>query len=240
MVGPVSASSAATPAGGEGFGSVGRALRAGAAVRELRLEPSETAVVVTDMINHQLDRDRGMVPATRAAGADPTYYLDRLDELVVPNHMALLAAARSSGAHVVYTAIGALREDYADLNPGVRHLRTWGARAGTWDTEIVDAVAPGANDVVLYKTGSSSFHTSPLDRYLRNLGVRTVLYTGVITNGCVMASAIAGFDLGYRGLLVTDCTATFDDHKQALAEEALELYVQRNVSTAEAVTALAG
>jgi nicotinamidase-related amidase len=205
----------------------------------LELRPRETAIVVTDMINHQLDRDRGMVPALAAEGVDPRYYLDRLERTVVPSHQMLLAAARSAGMHVIYTAIGAFRDDYLDLNPGTRNLRGWGARAGTWDTEVIDPIAPEANDLVLIKTGSSSFHTSPLDRYLRNLGVRTVLYTGVITNGCVMASAISGFDLGYRGMVVADCTATFTPHHQEMGEDAVGLYVERIV-TADAVAASLG
>lgn len=203
----------------------------------LVLDPSRTAIVVTDMINHQLEPTKGMLSALTAQGVDISYFLDRVEQTVVPNHRSLLGAARSLSLAVIFTVIGAVRADYSDLNPNVWGIGRWGARLGTWDTEIVAGLRT-EGDIVLPKTGSSSFHTSALDVYLRNLGITTVLYTGVITNGCVLASAVAGFDLGYRGYLVHDAAATLSPHLQLVAEEILSLYTAGCVSTREVVAAL--
>jgi biuret amidohydrolase len=203
----------------------------------LVLDPPKTAIVVTDMINHQLEPTRGMLAALTASGVDISYFVDRLETTVIPNHRRLLDAARALSAAVIFTAIGAVRADYSDLNPNVRDIGRWGARLGTWDTEIVAGLQQ-EGDIILPKSGSSSFHTSALDVYLRNMGITTVLYTGVITNGCVLASAVAGFDLGYRGYLVRDASATLSPHLQLVAEEVLALYTAGCVTTDEVSAAL--
>lgn len=205
----------------------------------LGADPSTAAIVVTDMVNHQVDPGRGMLELLRQNGAAVEYFVQRIEEVVTPNHQQLLKAARSAGMPVVFTTIGGARRDYLDLNPNLRHIGGWGARLGTSDTEVISAIDIGEDDIILGKSGSSSFHTSPLDSCLRNMGVKSVFYTGVITNGCVLASALAGFDLGYRGYLVSDATATMSDHWQRTAEEVLSLYTAGIVSTADVVELVA-
>lgn len=73
---------------------------------------------------------------------------------------------------------------------------------------------------------------------LRNLGVRTVLYAGVVTNACVLLTVAAGYDLGYRQYLLADCTAALSDEDQHYAERFMDNYMAQAVTAAEAVQAL--
>jgi nicotinamidase-related amidase len=201
----------------------------------MELEPTRTAVVVVDMVNWQVPKD---VPE----GAYWTqYYVDRCAELVVPAHQRLLPAARAAGARIVFLRVGASESDYSD---GIRFFREgfrmYGARTDQPECEVIPELAPEAGDVTLAKRGSGGYTTSDLDSCLRGLGVDTVLYTGVATNVCVLLTASAGFDLDYKGYLVTDATATFSDELQDAAELVMSSMTTTLTTTDDAITALGG
>jgi nicotinamidase-related amidase len=199
----------------------------------MELEPARTAVVVVDMVNWQVPKD---VPE----GAYWTqYYVDRCAELVVPAHQRLLPAARAAGARIVFLRVGASESDYSD---GIRFFREgfrmYGARTDQPECEVIPELAPGPGDVTLAKRGSGGYTTSDLDSCLRELGVDTVLYTGVATNVCVLLTASAGFDLDYKGYLVTDATATFSDELQDAAELVMSSMTTTLTTTDDAIAAL--
>jgi len=185
-----------------------------------RLDPDRAAVVVIDMVRHQLTPGRWMLGDYAAKGHDVFYLVDRVRETVVPAHRRLLAAARARDVKVVYLRIGTRRRDHADGN---RHLMelypVWEAYDGSPACEVIDELAPEPGDVDLLKLGSGGFTTAPLDATLRELGVEHVLYTGVVTSACVLLTLTAGFDLGYYGYLVADATATFTAELQRQTEE---------------------
>jgi nicotinamidase-related amidase len=192
-------------------------------------------VVVIDMINHQLSPDCA-IGMYQNFGLSCDYMLERVESVVVPNHQRLLAAARAAGAVVAYVRMGSFRPDASDANPSLAPmLRAWGAQDGQWACDVIDAIAPVEGDLSLIKTGSGCFGTSALDSHLRNMGIGDVLYTGVLTNACVMLTVAAGFDLGYRNYLVTDATATHTQRLQDNAEELMGGYLAQNITTDECV-----
>lgn len=67
------------------------------------------------------------------------------------------------------------------------------------------------------------------------MGITHVLYTGVVTNACVMLTASAGFDLGYYGYLVGDATAAFSPELQQQAENLIGYFIAPVTTTAEAL-----
>ena len=46
-------------------------------------------------------------------------------------------------------------------------------------------------------------------------------FTGFHTNWCVESSARSAYDLGYRVIVINDCTATDTDREQLYAEEVI-------------------
>ena len=204
------------------------------------LEPCRTAVVAIDMINHQLSPDRGMIASLRGGGTSVDYFMHRVERTVIPNHVRLLDACRAAGVRVVYSRIGGFAPGGADLGPNVRAISKWGTRADTQDCDVIAELAPQPGDLSILKTGSGAFTTSSLDLHLRNMGIEDILYTGVITNGCVTLTALAGFDLGYRGYVVTDCTATMSDTAQAFGEQVLSGFTEGLVTTDAVLESMAG
>jgi ureidoacrylate peracid hydrolase len=63
-----------------------------------------------------------------------------------------------------------------------------------------------------------------IDRILRNMGLDEIIFTGVLTSGCVESAVRDAADLGYRCMVAHDACATY------LAEvEAASLRAMRNV-----------
>lgn len=203
--------------------------RTGAAFRPLDyppIRPSETALVVVDMTNSQVPRHVGETPM-----ASP-YFVDRLRELAIPNQVRLLEACRQAGVRVVFLRVGCQATDYADSGPRLRAMnRVLHGRDGTEATRVIEELAPRDGELSLLKTGSSGFTTANLDLVLRNMSVRHVLYTGVVTNACVMLTIAGGFDLGYYGYLVTDATATRSPDLQRDAESVIGEFMANIVTT---------
>ncbi len=216
-----------------------RIFRANDAVQFPPLDPETTAVVVVDMVNWQVTRGAGMLGPMEKDGVPVDYIVERVNQTVVPNLQRLFAVCRKRGARIVYLRVGCYQPDYSDsIGPFRNMMRETGARDGSWACEVIDALRPEPGDVSLLKTGSGGFVTSNLDNHLRNMGIRHVLYTGVITNGCVLLTLAAGFDLGYHGYLIADGTATFSQRWQDLTEEIVGVYMAKVVTTDQIIDQL--
>ncbi len=64
--------------------------------------------------------------------------------------------------------------------------------------EIMADIAPGPQDIVIYKQKPSGFFGTNLASYLTLLNCDSVIVTGTTTSGCVRASVIDAFSLNYR------------------------------------------
>jgi len=78
---------------------------------------------------------------------------------------------------------------------------------GTWNTEIVAALAPEPDDLVVSKHRYSGFYGTDLDGLLRAAGIDTLIFTGATTSVCVESTLRDAFYRDYRCLLLSDCTA---------------------------------
>ncbi|MFZ3017752.1 MAG: cysteine hydrolase family protein [Gallionella sp.] len=107
----------------------------------------------------------------------------------------LLARARKSGTpviHVVHKGKGAL------FNP---------ASTGF---EIVAALQPLANEIVIEKMRVSSFAGTGLEEAIQRAGRKNLIVVGFMTHNCVSSTARAARDLGYDVTIVASATATRD------------------------------
>ena len=131
---------------------------------------------------------------------------------VVPNTARLLTAARTFGVPVVHCT-AEFRADRAGTTVNCQlvaavlrnpdHLLT-----GTPATELVAGLGPEPTDLVSSRLhGVSPFTGTSLDTWLRNLGVRTVVATGVSVNLGVLGLAIEAVNLGYRVVVPRDTVA---------------------------------
>lgn len=122
----------------------------------------------------------------------------------------LLAAARAKGVRIFYTTVDHRADafDYGrDRDKNVRTGETTSITGGK-GPEIPTEIAPAHLDIVIGKKKASAFFGTPLASYLIDLGVDTLLVTGVSTSGCVRASVVDGHAYNFRVCVVEE--GTFD------------------------------
>ena len=90
---------------------------------------------------------------------------------------------------------------------------------------VVAALAPADNDFVVNRFhGISPFHGTELDQLLRNLGVRTVVATGVSVNVGITGLTIEAVNAGYQVVIPREAvTGTPDEYVDAMFEHTLRL-----------------
>ena len=73
---------------------------------------------------------------------------------------------------------------------------------------MIPDLAPRADDLVVRKHYYDAFNGTVLDGALRSRGVTTLVLTGTMTDICVLATVIGGFNREYRMIVVEDGVAT--------------------------------
>jgi biuret amidohydrolase len=107
-------------------------------------------------------------------------------------------------------------ENVSDLYPNVREQIV----GSPW-TDIAAELAPAAGmDYVLPKKRYGAFSGNDLAFLLKNLGVETLVLTGVETEICVLATAYDAFNDDYRVVVASDGTAGLEPD---LADAALRI-----------------
>ena len=76
---------------------------------------------------------------------------------------------------------------------------------GTWGAQVIEELRPKAQDYCIPKRRFSGFFQTDLDLVLRELEVKTVIVTGVVTNICVRSTCHDAFFLGYQVIVPEDC-----------------------------------
>ena len=125
----------------------------------------------------------------------------------VPHLQRLLDASRAKGLPVIYTT-GQFRNDQWDVGSWAwKNGRTddWEGHGQNRDgNDIIDEIAPQAQDIVIRKLKPSAFSSTPLNAFLTQLGADSLIVTGTTTSGCVRASVIDAFSENYRVTLAEE------------------------------------
>jgi nicotinamidase-related amidase len=174
------------------------------------MDLENVALLIVDMQNDVVHEKGFRRRYSRQAGI-PTDSLDRLRD-PIPHIKKLTTGFRQRGKKVIYTYL-AFEPDYSDAPPSEAITKAKGQGAlvaGSWGAQIIDELAPQAGDHVVKKHTSGAFFQTPLDRLLRNLGVTTLVTTGVATNFCVDTTVREAVAYGYEVILVSDGCASFD------------------------------
>jgi nicotinamidase-related amidase len=75
---------------------------------------------------------------------------------------------------------------------------------GCWDAQVLAAIAPAADELVLPKTTSSVFSSTVLDYVLRNMRRDVhLIVAGAVTDQCVAHCVKDAADRGYRVTVVS-------------------------------------
>ncbi len=156
------------------------------------------AVIVVDMLNDFV---------TGALGCDRA-------KAIVPATAELLDAARKAGVPVIFS-------NDAHIAGIDRELKLWGdhAIAGTKGAEVIPELKLSDKDYVVPKRRYSGFFQTDLDILLKELGVKTVIMTGLHAHMCVRHTSADAYCLGYDVIVAKEATDSFtqEDYENGLA-----------------------
>lgn len=182
------------------------------------VDPSHTAVVTSEVQNGVVG-ERSVLPALADAAAVE----------MLPALERLLPAARTAGVQVVHCtayrrADGKGANHNARLFLGVRKSPV-ALLPGTAEVEVVPTLGPEPDDLVLTRThGLDPMCGTDLDPVLRNLGVRTLVVTGVSVNVAVTNLVMDAVNRGYDVVLPRDAVCGLPrEYADAMIDNTLAL-----------------
>jgi len=139
-------------------------------------------------------------------------------QTVMPNLQRLVASFRATGAEVMYTVMENMTRDGRDRSLDYK-LSQFFIGKDSWEAKVLEALAPGDDDIVLPKTSSGVFNSTNIEYLLRNIGIDTLVITGFLTDQCVDHTVRDAADRGFYPICISDACATHskERHDRALA-----------------------
>ena len=157
---------------------------------KVRVEPGRTALLVIDMQNDFV-RQGGSLVVPDA-------------ERTIAPIAALLELAHAHGMRVLYS-----QDTHREGDP---EWRIWPehCREESWGWEIVQELAPAADETVLRKVRFDAFYGTPLEHLLRVWGTDTVVICGTLANSCVHYTAASAALRWYDIVIPRDAVSAFE------------------------------
>ena len=148
------------------------------------------AIIIVDMLN---DFVTGSLRCDRA-------------QRIIPHLVQLVGEARKNGVPVIFSNDAHIK--------GIDHeLKLWGdhAIAGTEGAKVIPELEPIDGDYIIPKRRYSGFYGTDMDMLLRELGVDTVIITGLHAHMCVRHTAADAYYRGYDIVIPTDGVDSFTE-----------------------------
>jgi ureidoacrylate peracid hydrolase len=208
--------------------------------RDVPLIPKNSALLFVDVQNFSANRQGAEFKDLPDAEFTEKYgwYFDMLNVTVIPNMRRIQNAARKAGVEVMYTTIESLTRDGRDRSLDYK-ITGFNVPKGSWDGKVIDQISPGEDEIVLPKSSSSVFVSTHIDYVLRNLGVKQLVISGLITDQCVESAVRDACDLGYLVTQITDACLTYSQARQDNSIYTIRGYC-RQITTEELVAELNG
>lgn len=187
---------------------------------DFALDAESTALIVVDMQGGELSIDENSPLAIRYPQI-VDFWNRRIEQVVIPNIRRLIDFFRARNLKTVFTRNGNVTSSGDEMTERLR-LKTppGGPRMHRVSDgyQIDERLAPTDADLVVDKLTSGGFTAGFLDHALRNMGVRSVVITGMLTDACVLGTARPAAELGYKTLICEDACGTFTQraHDEAL------------------------
>jgi nicotinamidase-related amidase len=163
----------------------------------------KAALIVVDMLNDFID-EKGAL------------YCGQDAQKIVPFVRLRLEAHRRAGSLVVYLQDAHAKDD--------REFKKFPPHcvAGTWGSQIIDALAPQSGERVLPKTRYSGFYGTDLEKILSAHGPEEVEVVGVCTSICVMDTVGGLANRDYQTIVPCNGVADFDAEAHSHALKRME------------------
>ena len=179
----------------------------------MKLNKKKTAIIVVDMLN---DFVTGALACDRG-------------KAIVPKTAELLDAAREAGIPVIFSNDAHIK--------GIDHeLKLWGdhAIAGTKGAKVIPELKYSKKtDYVVPKRRYSGFFRTDMELLLNELGVDTLIMTGLHTHMCVRHTTADAYCLGFNIIVASDATDAFTEQDYTYGIEYLKTVYGAEVYTVD-------
>jgi nicotinamidase-related amidase len=175
---------------------------------DLCLPWKETALLCIDvqnygMVEHQDESER--------ARWEPFHR--RMRELVIPRLRQMQRCFRQHGIDVLHARIACLLNDGRDRSLSQK-MPGWNDLLMPKDSpasQIIPALAPEGDEIVITKTGDSALTGTNLRLVLTNMGIRHLVVGGIYTDQCVSSTVRSLADESFNVVVLEDCCAAGTD-----------------------------
>lgn len=184
-----------------------------------RLDPRSAALVVVDVQNDFCHPEALCAKAGCDISACPE---------MIENVRELIDAARQAGVFIVYIQSNydapALSPTLAEWQIARRgHIGL--CMEGDFGMEFSDGISPkedAPNEVIVNKHRFSAFQGTQLDLILRSNGIKTLVMSGIATDGCVESTLRDGFTRDYNIVSAKEAAATYSVESHEASQAVVE------------------
>ena len=182
---------------------------------DIVLNKESSALLVIDIQNTYLEPDDDPEEAARW---NP--FFSRMNNIVIPNTADMVEWARANEIEVIFARIACLKNDGRDRSlsqkkPGFNYLLM---PKDSEESQIVKELSPQGDEISIIKTTDSALTGTNLRLTLHNMGITSVIVTGIFTDQCVSSTVRSLADESFDVLVLEDCCAAATDeiHHQEL------------------------
>ncbi len=177
------------------------------------VDPTHTALVIVDIQNDLVKQKDEQGNLTYSV---PMY------EPMVPQVKKTIDEARAAGVLIVRLQHTSLPNFRDESPPRIRYrmkacgckdpddLRIPPLEEGSWGWDVIDELTREPEDIRILKHRSDGFVGTDMDLVLKNSGIKTLVMTGVVTEGCVESTARGGLFNDYYIVILSDCVGSTD------------------------------
>jgi len=206
------------------------------------IRADETALIIIDA-QRCIEEDY-FVEAYKAMGIDVEPMMPALDQMgeniehALDNISRILSKCREKGIRPIHIHIQSYLPDAKDTG----RLHT---SAGMFypptaqETAFCEKAKPLEGEIVLQKTCSGIHVGTPIDRVMRNLGIKSVIVTGFYTDQCFSTSVRDLADLGYAVDMIEDATQAMSMERYEKALQGIQKIYANSETTEQLLARMA-
>ena len=169
---------------------------------ETKIDLTKTALLIIDMQKHFLDGKNDFF-----AGV----YNQVAESKVIDNTASVLSVARKAKLPIYHITTGH-KADRSDTVPTITDMTSTAQLPhlveGTPAAEIVQELKPTDGENIIFKRRHGAFYQTDLELLLKNRGVDTLLFAGVLTDVCVAITFNQARMRDYHCIVISDCCAS--------------------------------
>ena len=177
-------------------------------IGKIEIDPKKTALLVIDMQNVFALRPSGenLSGKEKANWERWQPFYDKVESVIVPNISKIIKIFREKKLEVTFAKITCQKKDGRDrsLDQKATGFNELLLPIGSKEGEILEEIKPIEDEIVVMKTTDSALTGTSYRLMLNNMGIDTVIVTGLYTDQCVSCSVRSLADESYKVYLIED------------------------------------